>query len=175
MRGGNPVGRLYHLASHRHEFVKARARNDDRVSTTMRFFGDTHKAPSFIFAEFNIEMLAFDLKFFRDNYVIHDALEGFHLTILHLTSYRRKEGFQLNDTKLLCGKLINHLPQTPQRKRSLFCYQTEVNLLLERIYSRDSNHHPVADHKAHFASAPGDPLTRLIKDKKVVIKRGDMN
>jgi hypothetical protein len=78
VRGGNSVSRLYHLAGHRHEFFEPRTWDDDRVPTTMSFFGDTHKAPSFIFAEFNIEMLAFDLKFFRDNYVIHDAWEGFH-------------------------------------------------------------------------------------------------
>lgn len=73
VRSRNPVGGLYHLAGHGHEFVQTRTWDDDRVPTTVRFLGDTHKAPSFIFAEFNIEMLTFDLKFFRDNYVIHDA------------------------------------------------------------------------------------------------------
>jgi hypothetical protein len=79
VRGGNSVGGLYHLASHGHEFFQASTWNDDRVPTTMRFLGDAHKAPSFIFAEFYIEVLTFDLKFFRDNYVIHDAWEGYHL------------------------------------------------------------------------------------------------
>jgi hypothetical protein len=88
--GWNSVGGLYHLTGHGHEFIQARTWDDDRVPTTMCFLGDTHKAPSFIFAEFNIKMLTFDLKFFRDNYVIHDALEGFHLTILLLTSHHRR-------------------------------------------------------------------------------------
>jgi hypothetical protein len=73
VRGWNSVGGLYHLTGHGHEFVQTRTWDDDRVPTTVRFLGDTHKAPSFIFAEFNIEVLTFDLEFFRDNYVIHDA------------------------------------------------------------------------------------------------------
>jgi hypothetical protein len=76
VRGWNSVGGLYHLTGHGHEFVQTRTWDDDRVPTTVRFLGDTHKAPSFIFAEFNIEVLTFDLEFFRDNYVIHDDLEG---------------------------------------------------------------------------------------------------
>jgi hypothetical protein len=90
VRGRNSVGGLDHLAGHGHEFVQTRTGDDDRVPTAVRFLGDAHKAPSFIFAEFYIEMLTFDLKFFRDNYVIHDALEGFHLTILHLISHCRR-------------------------------------------------------------------------------------
>ena len=93
VRGWNSVGRLYHLTGHGHEFIQARTRNDDRVPTTMRFLGDTHKAASFVFAKFNVKMLTFDLEFFRDNYVIHDDLEGFHLTILYLTSRHWRKGF----------------------------------------------------------------------------------
>jgi hypothetical protein len=89
VRRRNSVGGLYHLDGHGHEFFQSRTGNDDRVSTTVRFLGDAHKASSFIFAKFNIEMLALDLEFFRDNYVIHDALEGASdLTILQLTSHR---------------------------------------------------------------------------------------
>jgi hypothetical protein len=91
VRGRNPVRGLYHLDGHGHEFFQTGTGDDDRVSTTVRFLGDTHKAPSFIFAEFNIEMLTLDLEFFRDNYVIHDALEeASNLTILQLTSHRRR-------------------------------------------------------------------------------------
>ena len=75
----NSVGALHHFACHGHELIQACARNDDRVTTTVRFLGDTHKAASFVFSEFNVEMLAFDLEFFRDNYVIHDDWEGCHL------------------------------------------------------------------------------------------------
>jgi len=76
MGSGYPVCALHDLRRHRHELIQAGARNDDRVSTTVRFLGNTHKTASFVFSEFNVEMLAFDLEFFRDNYVIHDDLEG---------------------------------------------------------------------------------------------------
>lgn len=90
VRGRHSVSRLYHLAGHSHEFFQASTWNDDRIPTTMRFLGDTHKAPSLVFAKFNVEMLAFDLEFFRDNYVIHDAWRGYYLPILHLTTHRQR-------------------------------------------------------------------------------------
>lgn len=90
VRGRYSVGGLYHLASHSHEFFQASTWNDDRIPTPMRFLGDAHKAPSLIFAKFNVEMLTFDLEFFRDNYVIHDAWRGYHLAILHLTTHRQR-------------------------------------------------------------------------------------
>jgi hypothetical protein len=51
----------------------------------MRFLRDPHETASFVFPEFNVEMLAFDLEFFRDNYVIHDDLEGVTLKPYHIS------------------------------------------------------------------------------------------
>jgi hypothetical protein len=79
VRRRHPVSRVNHLTSHRHELLKARARDDDRVATTMCFLGDTHEAASFVFSKFNVEVLTLNLEFFRDNYVIHDDLEGMPL------------------------------------------------------------------------------------------------
>ena len=76
MRRWDTVGALHHFAGHGHELFQASTRNDDRVTSPMRFLRDPHETASFVFPEFNVEMLAFDLEFFRDNYVIHDDLEG---------------------------------------------------------------------------------------------------
>jgi hypothetical protein len=73
---GNSVRALHHFAGHGHKLFQAGARNNDRVTSPMRFLRDPHETASFVFPEFNVEMLAFDLEFFRDNYVIHDDLEG---------------------------------------------------------------------------------------------------
>ena len=45
----------------------------------MRFLGDTHKTAALVFSVFYVEMLTFDLEFFRDDYVVHDDLEGWRL------------------------------------------------------------------------------------------------
>jgi hypothetical protein len=77
--GWNSVSHLHHFAGHCHELVEASAWNDDRVPAAVRFLCDAHKATSFVLSVFYVEMLAFDLKLFRDNYVIHDDLEGMAL------------------------------------------------------------------------------------------------
>jgi hypothetical protein len=79
VRSGNSVGAVHHFTGHGHELFQPRARNDDRITTTMCFLRDTHEAASFVFSKFYVEVLTFDLKFFRDNYVIHDDLEGCRL------------------------------------------------------------------------------------------------
>lgn len=86
LRGWDSVGTMHDLTGHGHKLFQTRARNNDGVAATMCFLSDAHKAASFVFPEFNVEMLTFDLEFLCDNYVIHDALEGFHLTIYRLTS-----------------------------------------------------------------------------------------
>lgn len=72
----HPIGRVDHLTRHCHELLEASARDDDRIATTMRFLSDTHEAASFVFSIFNVEVLTLNLEFFRDDYVIHDDLEG---------------------------------------------------------------------------------------------------
>jgi hypothetical protein len=76
MRGRHTIGRLDDLTGRGHEFFQAGARNDDRIPTTMRLLRDAHKAAAFVFSKLNVKMLPFDLKFFRYNYVIHDAWGG---------------------------------------------------------------------------------------------------
>ena len=70
------IGGLNYLAGRSHEFFQAGTRNNDRISTTMRLLSDAHKPAAFVLSELDIEMLPFDLEFFRYNYVIHDALGG---------------------------------------------------------------------------------------------------
>jgi hypothetical protein len=76
VRGRDPVRRLNDFTGHRHELLEARTRDDNRIATTMSFLSDTHKAASFVFSKFNVEVLTLNLEFFRDDYVIHDDFEG---------------------------------------------------------------------------------------------------
>jgi hypothetical protein len=89
----HPVGRLNYFTSHGHELLKAGTRDDDRVTATMRLLGNAHKAASFVFSKFNVKVLALNLEFFRDDYVIHDDLEGCHLKKRPLTGCDRRENF----------------------------------------------------------------------------------
>jgi hypothetical protein len=59
--GRNSIRGLNHFSRGGHEFVQSRARNNDRISPTMRFFGDTHKPAAFVFSEFYIEVLTLNL------------------------------------------------------------------------------------------------------------------
>jgi hypothetical protein len=69
----NMVGRMHDFARHTHEFVETSAGNDDCVSSSVRFLSNTHETPALVFSEFDIEMLTLNLKFSRDNYIIHFA------------------------------------------------------------------------------------------------------
>jgi hypothetical protein len=92
VRSRNSIGTLHDLTRHGHKLIQAGARNDDRVTATVRFLGNTHKTASFVLPEFNVKMLTFDLELFRDNYVIHDDLEGYRLN--HTISGRNwRKGF----------------------------------------------------------------------------------
>ena len=90
----------------------------------MRFLSDTHKTASFVFSEFNVEMLTFDLEFFRDNDVIHDDLEGCRLKPYDILTAGIEGRVLVNDTKALRGKLINFRPQTLICNSSFFRHET---------------------------------------------------
>jgi hypothetical protein len=162
---------MHDLAGHCHKLFQACARNDDRIAATMCFLSDAHKAASFVFPEFNVEMLPFDLEFLCDDYVIHDALEGFAEPYVVLPA--AIEGrLLLNDTKAYSGKPINFRPQALICNfSSLFLHETEVDLLPEGVDPHHSHNDPIANNKTHLASAPGDSLAPRIKNEKVVIKR----
>jgi hypothetical protein len=91
---------VHHLTRHGHEFFEARAWYDDRVATAMRLLSDAHKAASFVFPKLYVKMLPLNLEFFRDNYVIHDDLQGCHLTVVFFPA-ATAGGTLLNDTKAL--------------------------------------------------------------------------
>jgi hypothetical protein len=141
----------------------------------MRFLGDTHKTASFIFSKFNVEMLTFDLEFFRDDYVVHDNLEGSHLKPYDILPAAIQGRILVNDTKVRCGKLINFRPRTLICNSSFFRQETEIDPLPKGIDARNSHDYAIAYRKTQLAPPPRDPLTCRIKNKKVVIKRRDSN
>ena len=53
------------------EVTYARARDDDRVPSTVRFLGDPEKSPAIVFTKLNVETLPFDLELFRLDDAIH--------------------------------------------------------------------------------------------------------
>jgi len=136
----------------------------------MRFLGDSHKPASFVFSKFNVEMLTFDLEFFRDNDVVHDDLEGCRWKPLDVFTAGIEGRVLVNDTKALCGKLFNFRPQTLICNSSFFRQEREINPLPERIDPGHPHHDAVAHRKTHLAPAPGDSLTAWIKNKKIVIE-----
>jgi len=87
------VGRMHDFARHTHEFVETRAWNDDCVSSSVRFLSNAHETPALVFSEFDIEMLALDLKFSRDNYIIHVAWRDTIKPFLLQTSHPQRSGF----------------------------------------------------------------------------------
>src|SRR5580704_15003474 len=94
----------------------------------MRFLSDTHKTAAFVFSEFNVKVLTFDLEFFRDNDVIHDDWEGCRWKPYDILSGRIEGRILVNDTKALSGKQINFRPKT------LIC-NPEANRLNPQIHS----------------------------------------
>ncbi len=53
------------------KLIHPRARDDDCVTTTVRFLSDAQEFPTIIFAEFHVEMLAFDLQVPGLDEIIH--------------------------------------------------------------------------------------------------------
>jgi hypothetical protein len=68
----NSIRGLNHFSRGGHEFVQSRARNNDCISPTMRFFGDTHKPAALVFSEFYIEVLTLNLQLSRYDDIVHD-------------------------------------------------------------------------------------------------------
>ena len=142
----------------------------------MRFFGDTHEPAAFVFSEFNVEMLTFDLEFFRDNDVIHDDLEGCRWKSYDILQPGVKEGrILVNDTKGLDGKLINFRSQVVICNSSFFRQEGEIDPLTKGINPSNPHDHAIADRKTHLAPPARDPLTCRIKNKKVVVQGRNTN
>src|ERR1700722_9908242 len=68
----NSIRGLNHFSRGGHEFVQSRARNNDCVTPTMRFFSDTHKPAALVFSEFYIEVLTLNLQLSRYDDIVHD-------------------------------------------------------------------------------------------------------
>jgi len=64
-------GVLDYFVNRSRKFVHARARDDDRVTTTVRFLGDAQEFSPVVLAEFHMEMLALDLQVPRLNEIVH--------------------------------------------------------------------------------------------------------
>ena len=65
------VGRDDHGVHGGVEFVKARARHNDRVAPSVRFLRDAQEPPAFVFAELDVEMFALHLELTTGDDVIH--------------------------------------------------------------------------------------------------------
>lgn len=101
------VSRMHNLTGHTHEFVKTGAWNDDRISSSVRFLSDAHETATLILSEFDIEMFAFNLKFSRDDYIIHVAWRDTFKPFCCRQVTRRRATL-LDDTKLGWRKLLNY-------------------------------------------------------------------
>ena len=62
---------LDYVVDRRSEIVDSRAGDDDGISASMSFLGDPKKFTPVVLAEFNVEMLPFDLQFPGLNEIIH--------------------------------------------------------------------------------------------------------
>jgi hypothetical protein len=173
VRRWHSIRRVNHFTGHRHELLKARTRDDDRVATTMSFLGDTHEAASFIFSKFNVEMLTLNLEFFRDDYVVHGDLEGMPLKQSIYFRPGTAGRTVLNDTKGVYGKLLNSRPQPLICNPSFSCDERKIEALLQQIDSFYPNNDLVAYPETHPGSAPGDALAYRVKNEKVQIDGGD--
>lgn len=71
LRRCGPLSLLDHVVDRGGEIVHPGARYDDRVAAAMRFLRDPEKFTAVIFAEFHMEMFAFDLQFPGLYEVIH--------------------------------------------------------------------------------------------------------
>jgi hypothetical protein len=60
----------------RRKLINARARHDDAVPAPMSFLSDTQEFTAVVLPELDIEMLAFNLQFFRLDDVVHFALRA---------------------------------------------------------------------------------------------------
>jgi hypothetical protein len=60
-----------HFVDGGREMNDTRARDDDRVPSPVRFFGDPEKSAAIVFTEFDVETLPFDLELFRLDDAVH--------------------------------------------------------------------------------------------------------
>src|SRR5579862_2313532 len=70
------------LADQRRELRYARARDYDRIAAAMRLLGDAEKSAALIFAVFDKEVFALNLKFARSDDVFHSRWGGCSLLLL---------------------------------------------------------------------------------------------
>src|SRR4029077_11715730 len=71
LRRRRPFGVLDHVINSGREILNARARYDDCVPAAVGFLGDPEEFNAIVFAEFNVEMLPFDLQLPRLDEIIH--------------------------------------------------------------------------------------------------------
>ena len=71
LRRRRPFGLLDHVIDSGREILNARARYDDCVPAAVGFLGDPEEFTAIVFAEFNVEMLPFDLQLPRLDEIIH--------------------------------------------------------------------------------------------------------
>src|SRR5436853_5669008 len=57
-----PLGVIDHVIDRSSKFLHARARHDDRVPATVRFFRDPEEFAAVVLAELDVEVLTFDLQ-----------------------------------------------------------------------------------------------------------------
>jgi len=65
-----PIG-VKDLVDGGREIPYTRARDDDRVPSTVRFLRDPEKSPPIVFTKLDVKTLPFDLEFFRLDDAVH--------------------------------------------------------------------------------------------------------
>jgi hypothetical protein len=71
LRRCGPFCVIDHVVDRGRKFFHARARDNDGIAAAMCFLGNPEELAALIFAQFHVEMLAFDLQLPRLNQIIH--------------------------------------------------------------------------------------------------------
>src|SRR5438270_4331386 len=71
LRRRRPFSVIDHVIDRVRKFLHARARDDDGVTTSVRFLGDAKEPAAVVLAEFHVEALSFDLHLPRLDEIIH--------------------------------------------------------------------------------------------------------
>lgn len=155
-----------HLTDRSGEFVHARRRHDDRVATTMRFFGDAQKLAAIVLAQFHVKVFAFDLHFAGFDNAIHWNRAA--ILAAGLTKGKLIFVFPRFGTHEFAPKLrINSAPSSD----GLLLFvprDREIDLAFKGIDARDEYTQLVADRKAAPRLASEQSALRRLKCIKII-------
>jgi hypothetical protein len=135
---GRAFGVLDHFVDCSREFIYAGTRDDNRIATTVRFLGDPEEFPTIVFAEFHVEMLAFDLQVPGLDEIIHVCKKPRSLG----RSAAKREAVFLSKKRVCNGFVENRFYGGLTPSRTLFralLSDGEVDLAFKGVDSRDEH------------------------------------